>query len=46
MRASELAATLARLDAQLAELRRLVAAAKALARPAAAPTPPPPPDAD
>jgi hypothetical protein len=46
MRASELAATLARLDAQLAELRRLVAAAKALARPVPAPPPAPPPDAE
>jgi hypothetical protein len=46
MRPSELAATLARLDAQLAELRRLVAAAKALARPAPAPPPRSPPDAD
>jgi hypothetical protein len=46
MRANELAATLARLDAQLAELRRLIAAAKALARPAPAPPPPTSPDAD
>jgi hypothetical protein len=46
MRANELAATLAALDAQLAELRRLVAAARALARPAPAPPPPSPPDAD
>jgi hypothetical protein len=46
MRPQEVAATLARLDAQLAELRRLVAAAKTLARPAPAPPPPSPPDGD
>jgi hypothetical protein len=44
MRPQEVAATLAALDAQLAELRRLVAAARALARPAPPPPPAPPPD--
>jgi hypothetical protein len=46
MPASDAAATLAAFDRQVAELRRLVALARALVTPRPPPPPPPPPDAE